>query len=326
MASFRKKGNGWEASICCQGIRESKTFTTKLEASHWAVQAEQEILNGKRGKIPNKTFGDLMHRYSITVSPTKRGGSWEVKRITAFRRDVIADVKLSDLNSEHFSEWRDKRLLSVSAGTVLREMNLLSHILNTAVKDWNWLKSNPLSGVRRPAEPLPRDRLITERELDRLTLSLGYDYETSPDSVSARVGACLLFAVETAMRAGEIASLLWDCVDVDRCTALLTSTKNGTRRTVPLSPEAIRIILQMPRDAETVFNLTASQIDINFRKAKARAMIDDLHFHDSRHLAITRLSKKLDVLALARMVGHKDLRELMTYYNESAEEMAKKLI
>lgn len=325
MASFRKKGNGWEASICCQGVRTSRTFSTKLEASHWAAQTEQEIIDGKRGKIPNKTFSDLMKRYADTVSPTKRGGPWEVKRINAFQRDVIASVKLSDLGSEYFSEWRDRRLAAVSAGTVLREMNLLSHILSTAVKDWNWLKSNPLSGVRRPAEPLPRERLISDHELDRLILALGYDYEIAPDSVSARVGACLLFAVETAMRAGEIAALPWSCVDVDKCTAILTSTKNGTRRTVPLSLEAIRIIQQMPRDADTVFGLTPAQIDANFRKAKARAMLDDLHFHDSRHLAITRLSKKLDVLALARMVGHKDLRELMTYYNETAEELAKKL-
>lgn len=62
-----------------------------------------------------------------------------------------------------------------------------------------------------------------------------------------------------------------------------------------------------------------------FRKVKAKAMVDNLHFHDSRHEAITSLSKKLDVLALARAVGHRDLRMLMVYYNQSAEELAKLL-
>ncbi len=51
----------------------------------------------------------------------------------------------------------------------------------------------------------------------------------------------------------------------------------------------------------------------------------DLHFHDLRHLAITRLAKKLPILDLARMVGHKDLRMLQIYYNESAEAIAQML-
>ena len=111
-------------------------------------------------------------------------------------------------------------------------------------------------------------------------------------TVSARIGAALLFAIEMAMRAGEIAGLTWDRVDLDKRTARLIETKNGTKRDVPLSAEAIRLINQVRSDSDNIFNLTASQIDVNFRAAKARAMITDLHFHDSRHEAITRLAKK----------------------------------
>jgi hypothetical protein len=56
-----------------------------------------------------------------------------------------------------------------------------------------------------------------------------------------------------------------------------------------------------------------------------RAMVEGLTFHDSRHLAITKQSKKLDILALARMVGRWDLRQLQVYYNESAEDIAGRL-
>ena len=73
------------------------------------------------------------------------------------------------------------------------------------------------------------------------------------------------------------------------------------------------------------FGLTIRQKDALFRKLCAKAGIEGLHFHDSRHTAITRLAKKLTVLELARMVGHKDLNMLLVYYNESAEEIAKKL-
>ncbi len=216
MASFRKKGNGWEASICRKGIRTSKTFDTKLEASHWAAETEKNVLSGNRGEIPNKTFGDLLNRYADNVSVTKRGGDWEVKRINAFLRDEISRVMLCDLSASHLSSWRDRRLASVTSGTVLREINLLSHAINTAIKDWGWLKENPLKGIRRPAEPLPRDRLISDREIEKLLFSLGYDYDRKPVAVSERVAAAMLFAIETAMRAGEIAKLTWGYVNIER--------------------------------------------------------------------------------------------------------------
>lgn len=166
-------------------------------------------------------------------------------------------------------------------------------------------------------------------ELEKLLLALGYDHEMAPVTISAKIGAAMLFAIETAMRAGEIAGLTWDRVDIDKRTARLVETKNGSKRTVPLSMEAIRIINQLRDVTETdcgnIFNLTTDQIDVNFRKAKSRCMIDDATFHDLRHLAITRLAQKIDVLDLARMTGHKDLKKLMIYYNQSAEEIAKKL-
>jgi len=71
--------------------------------------------------------------------------------------------------------------------------------------------------------------------------------------------------------------------------------------------------------------MTSGSLDALFRKAKKQALIEDGTLHDTRHLAITRLAKKLNVLDLARMVGHKDLRQLQVYYNESAEDMDTRL-
>lgn len=152
-----------------------------------------------------------------------------------------------------------------------------------------------------------------------------YDYGRKPICVSERVGSAMLFAIETAMRAGEIAKLTWNYVNIEKKTARLIETKNGYKRDVPLSGEAIRILEQVRSDTESVFNLEAGQIDGSFRRAKDRCMIDDLHFHDTRHLAITRLAQKIDVLDLARMIGHRDLKKLMIYYNPTAEDIAKKL-
>jgi integrase len=89
---------------------------------------------------------------------------------------------------------------------------------------------------------------------------------------------------------------------------------------------ALRILEQL-RGLHTtsVFDLRVAQIDALWRKARDRAGIVDCHWHDARHTAVTRLARKLDVLALARAIGHRDLRQLQTYYNPTAEELAKRL-
>lgn len=79
------------------------------------------------------------------------------------------------------------------------------------------------------------------------------------------------------------------------------------------------------RDGDFVFRLSSDQIDALWRRMRKLAAVDGLHFHDLRAEATTRLSKKLDILTLARMIGHKDVRMLQVYYRESAEETAKRL-
>jgi len=325
MASYRKKGNGWEVSVCRKGIRRSRTFNTKSEGSFWAAEIEQELLNGITGKIPDKKFADLLIRYGKDVSPAKKGHDWEVMKLNMICRDEIGGVMLSHLKPEIFAAWRDRRLRIVSAGTVLREWNLLSHAINIAIKEWGWLKENPLKNIKRPAQPRPRDRLISDDEIERLLFALGYDYLNYPETISARIGAAMLFAIETAMRAGEIVGLTWKNVNLDKRTARLIETKNGHKREVPLTTEAIRLLNQVKSDTESVFNLQSSQVDSLFRKAKKMAMVEDLHFHDSRAEAITRLAKKVDILTLAKISGHRDLRMLQIYYRESAEDIAKRL-
>ncbi|MEW6314614.1 MAG: site-specific integrase [Pseudomonadota bacterium] len=175
--------------------------------------------------------------------------------------------------------------------------------------------------------PVARDRRISENEIERLLFALGYDYANPPVTATARVGAALLFAIETAMRAGEICGLTRDRIDLDARVATLPMTKNGSARKVPLSAEALRLLRQVmaAHDDDRAFAITTQQIDALFRKAKSRAMIADLHFHDSRAEALTRLARKVDVLTLARISGHRDLKMLMVYYRESAEDIARKL-
>lgn len=320
MATFRKMANGrWRAEIAKRGVRKSKVLATKTAAKDWAAREEYLIANSESVEAEGP-FGDLLDRYSREVSPTKRGQRWEQIRLAALGRSELAKVKLSELRPADLADWRDKRSKEVSPGSVLREMQLISAVLSVAVKEWGLIPRNPMQDVRRPKQPKARDRLISQDELERLAISAGDDLSRS----TARAFHAFLFAIETGMRAGEIVGLTPRHVDLAQRVAHLPMTKNGSARDVPLSGEAVRLLEALP-EADPVFNLSSVQLDALWRKLRDRAKVVDLTFHDSRHIAITRLSKRLDVLALARMVGHRNISQLSAYYNESAAELAKRL-
>jgi len=313
--------------VCIKGTRTSSTFTTKREAQAWAAQEETRLREDSAGKIPNKPFRDLLERYSREVSIQKRGGAREQKMINVILRDSVAEVSLRMLAPTDIAAWRDRRLKQVSGSTVEREMTILSHACSVARREWGWLRVNPVSDVRRPPPTAARTRRPTTEETEKLLHALGYSRDTPPETISSRVGAAYLFAIETAMRAGEICSLEWQ--HVNERHVHLPLTKNGYARDVPLSAEARRIIEQLRSlngEEGTVFDVSTASLDALFRKAKARVLIEDLHFHDTRREALTRLSKVFDVMELARISGHRDLRVLQNvYYAPSVKDLAAKL-
>ncbi|MYN29212.1 site-specific integrase [Duganella levis] len=336
MASFTRTPKGWRAAVAIRGTRDTKTFTTKAEAVAWAAVRETQIRQGESAPMDTlKTLDEAFHRYLKEVSVHKRGHRMEGHRLAAIADHVVGgrrlgSLRLSEVSSDLLGQWRDLRLRGtlaanftdkVKGASVIRELNLLSHVFTTARREWKWIVKSPTTDVRRPKGSAPRDRRISEDEIDRLCVALGFD-EGPVTTRSGTVAVAFLFAIETAMRAGEICGLRRN--DLKGRVAHLPRTKNGTKRDVPLSTRALDLIALMPA-GDAVFDITATSLDALFRKAKARCQIDDLKFHDTRHEAITRLAKKLNVLELARVVGHRNLNELQTYYNETAEELSKKL-
>ena len=245
-----------------------------------------------------------------------------LQSIQSFIDELIGSVTTANL-----AEWRDERLNVVSAGTVRREMNLLSSVFELARREWQWISENPLKDVRKPPAPKHRDRRVSDDEVDRILLALNYERGAVPGNSSQLVAVAFLLAIETAMRAGELAGLLWADVFLKDQFVRLSDTKNKDSREVPLSKAAVKLfkLLEKRKDGAAVFGITSETISTLFRRARINAEIDGLTFHDSRHEALTQLARKLDVLDLARMVGHRDPRSLMIYYNPTASEIAARL-
>lgn len=318
MANLRKRGKRWRAEVYRHGVRESRSFDTKAQAAAWALQREAEVTGRTR---PRRTLGDALARYQRDVTPSKAGAKWELLRLGKWTHHPVANIPLQSLSTADLVDWRDDRLKRVASSTVNREMNLMRSVLEIARREWQWLDDNPMRDVRRPRNPPPRRRRISQREIERLCMALGYTWPEAPTTLSHQVALMFLLAIETAMRAGEILSLNKSTIHLADRYVDLPRTKNGDARKVPLSADAVRTLRWLPDG----FSVHPGTRDTLFRRARNAAKIPNLHFHDSRAEAIWRLSKKLDVLQLARMIGHRDIRSLMFYYDESPTDTAKRL-
>ncbi|MFM0647966.1 site-specific integrase [Paraburkholderia bryophila] len=339
MASIHKtEERTWRAQVAKRGVRLSGTFSTKAAATAWAVEKESEIMKGTHQGAGSRTVADLFDEYAKRVSNGKLGGHWELTRFKAFKKNFpdLAAKLLTEVSSHDWGIWRDARLggtdamRPVGAGSVIREVNLFSAAFQTACKEWKWIAASPLTDMKRPKDPLPRARVYRQEEIDRLILCAGYEFDQTPTTKTARVACALLFALETAMRAGEIVGMDWKHVDEKRRFVHLPRTKTGIPRDVPLSPRALEIIGQLRplKDAQegAVFGLDSDGLAALFQKIKTAAGIDGATFHDTRRTALTRMAKIFSVLELAKISGHRDIRILSeVYYAPEAADLALKL-
>jgi len=331
VASFRKRSGGWRAEVVKRGVRESQTFPTKAQAQAWATQREAEILAGVPGHSAgvSSSLSDALKRYKEEVSPTKAGQRWEEVRLDKLDNDLeFAGERIGDVTADQIAEWRDARLKKVASPTVRREMTLLSSVFEIAKREWRWCATNPVREVKRPSNARPRDRRIQPEEERKLLDRLGYVEGAKPETLQQELAYAFLIAIETAMRQGEILGLTKATTHLAKRYVRLDATKNGDSRNVPLSLRAVgllQLMLDAAGDRQALFRLKSASADAMFRKVRDELGIVDLHFHDTRHEATTRLARKLDVLDLARMTGHRDPRSLMVYYNATATEVAGRL-
>ena len=194
---------------------------------------------------------------------------------------------------------------------------------------------NPVVQIRKPRMPKARDRRLKHGEPKRICGA----------SKSEILTSIVWFAVETGMRQAEIAGMTWDLVDLKKRTVTLPDTKNGEKRIVPLSTEALRILSDLPRRIDgKVWGMEPHSISQAFRKAVSRARkayeqeceekgqkpdpsyLADLTFHDLRHEATSRFFEKgLNPMQVAAITGHKTLQMLKRYTHLKAEDLAELL-
>ena len=326
MASIRERSGTWQARVRREGYPvEVQSFGTRSEAQKWARHMETSMDAGgyrSRTGMDKALLGDVLQRYAAEVSPTKRGHLDEVIRIKALMRSKMAAFSLEKLTPAVVAAFRDERLRAVKAGAVIRDLSLLSSVVNHARREWGANINNPCLLVKKPPTPAGRTRVLSAEEESRLMAAvspIGRRNREMPPLVQ--------LALQTAMRRGELLALEWKHIDLSAQTAYLPTSKNGRARSVPLSTTAVSVLSSL--DANTkghVFTIAPQTTAAAFKRATARAGLRGLRFNDLRHTATSRMAEKLpNVIELAAVTGHQSLQMLKRYYHPSAGALAKKL-
>jgi integrase len=303
----RKYRSGWRCEVQKNGQRLSKTFDTKREAQAWGVEQESTAKALGQGW---RTFGQAVEAFKASRSD-RASARWEANILARLEAEFGVDTPIAMIDQPRIANWRDKRKKTVTGSTIQREANLLRHLFIVARDEWKWIEEHPFKGVKLPAENRPREAVWPWQLIKRVL-------RAKRNGKTAEMQRAFRIALRTGMRLSEVLS-----AQLSGNVAILPKdkmTQDGPVK-VPLTRHGRKLLA-----ASAPFTVGANEGSALFSDLCAELLIEGLTFHDSRATALTHLARKVDVLTLAKISRHKDLRILQnTYYRETAEQIAARL-
>jgi integrase len=315
----------WQALVRRRGYpQQTRTFDTKAKAEDWASVLESEMARGvfvSRAEAENTTLREALDRYQREIVPGKKNADREGRRVKGLQARTLARRSMASIQGKDIAAFMQQRQAEgAGPNTVRLDLALLSHLFNVARAEWGMASlANPVEMVRKPKLPGGRTRRLVDDELPRL-LAAAHVY-------GGEIGPLITWAIETAMRRGEIAAMRWDHLDRKARVLLIPETKNGTPRRVPLSTAALGVLDGLPRRIDgRVWGMRPDSISQAFERVCKAAGIEGLTFHDLRHEATSRLFEKgLNPMEVAAITGHKTLQMLKRYTHLRAEDLVGRL-
>ena len=350
MATITKNVAGnWKAIIRKTGWPVTiKTFRTKRDAEDWARRVEDEMVRGvyiDRAPSERMTLRAAMTRYLAEVSPTKGKGAAAREKNTAKPvLETLGDYSLAAITQQLVADYRDQRGAvkssrtgkPLSSNTLRLELALLSHLFTVAIQEWGiGLAQNPVAMVRKPKPPKGRNRRDLRRQQAWLLTECAH--HSNP-----MLYWIVVLAIETGMRRGEIVTLRswsdrsaktnhpfvrdkkWECAQCTFNQEGGTDVRGGTSPSHSSHRYRLGILGRCPGCA------TGERKPYDFTEAWERQesvrKLPDLHFHDLRHEAVSRLVEAgLSDQEVAANQGHKSMQMLKRYTHLRAEDLVAKL-
>lgn len=336
MATLTQLPSGnWRAMIRRKGHVLSETFSLKKDAEIWSRRVESEIDNGK---TPTKKNVDGIKKFkgliALHISDMKEVGK-KIGRSKEYSLKLIekhlGEVRLDKLDRERIIAFGKTRARDgagpVTVGVDIGYIStLLSHgaaihglPLTTEHVDLARIALGRLGLIGKSRE---RDRRPTEDEINALI-----EFFRSGDRTIFPIGRIIRFAIATAMRQDEICRVEWKDLNPRIRTLMIRDRKDpkekmGNDQSIPLLSvsgyDAWQLLEEQRRsadgNAERIFPYNGRSVGTAFHRACKELGIEDLHFHDLRHEATSRLFEAgFEIPQVALVTGHKDWKMLHRY-------------
>ncbi|MEW6212288.1 MAG: site-specific integrase [Acidobacteriota bacterium] len=321
--SVRKRGRYYHYDITINTRRYRgplPTARTKRDAAEQEDRIRISIHDGTFDRPRAKTIGEFIDEVGRQWCRTNHRGKPETDEYCfKVMREHFKDKPLIDISPIDVERFKRERMATPIHGgkarsptTVNYEINALSRMMALAV-EYGLARENPCSRVRRLNNGSQRNRYATEEE-ERVILA---DLRLRKH----RILPVVLLALNTGMRRGEIVSLRWSQVDLQRNLIYLTKTKSGKPRDVPINQVARVVLLDLAGkrgggrpDSETLFDFTEHQATDAWRECCKRVKVAGLRFHDLRHTFATRLADTgCDPFTIMELLGHTDPKMTKRY-------------
>ncbi len=312
----------------------SESFPTRRAAKEWADKMEAEVRQGRyfgRTESKERTFAELVDRYIEQQVPSNPKSfkkcivqlQWWNKHFKDYYLCAITPAVIAEVKELLIKEVTPRKTLR-SQTTANRYLAALSCAFSIAVKEWSWLKENPMSNISKYKEGKARERFLTKEEVEKLL-------EICKASKSPHLYAVTFFAICTGARRGEILGLKWKDLDFERQTATFRDTKNGENRTIPLASSLMSLLLEERSDrtilSEYVFSSLDGKRPAEIREAWERVVKQaglPICFHTLRHTAASHLTMGgASMLEVGAILGHKTLVMVKRYSHLSVAATAK---
>jgi integrase len=314
MGTIVARGARWRAVVRKRGIVRTKSFSKVAAARRWINETELGI-DAQADKGRAVTLGWVLDKYRTDIVEAR---VYQTK--THFHLRALAQKLRNEFVGDCTAEWwvSFARGLTCAPQSRRRYLSLLSSALRTAEALWDvpvdWPAyrkgANQIRQLQLAHLGRPRDRRPTSAELESIC--------SFPDT-TLPLADIVRFAVASAMRAAEIGRLRWEDLDDKHRTIVVRDRKHPSKKvgnhwTVPLLEGSYEILKRQEAVDLRIFPVKSDSILAAFRRACLASGIVNLHFHDLRHEAISRLFERgYSIQEVSLVSGHTNWSSLRIY-------------
>ncbi|WP_449453421.1 tyrosine-type recombinase/integrase [Streptococcus suis] len=360
--SYRKRGKNktWDYRIFDKNkkvIASNSGFKTKREAEIEALSIEIKLM---QGAIIDKniTFYDLWEKWlELTVKPLGKADTTLNKHMLRgkFIKAQFEDKPAIQIKASEYQAFINKYAETNCRDNVSRMNAEIRNVIVFAKRDKlnieDFTEGVILSG--RPPKKRKEDKYIHSfKDYQKLVSYL----EENLDMTSSIIPHLLLIQLKTGLRAGEVAGLTWDCVSWDTFeiktyrrydTVRQRWSKAKTEdsiRTIPIDADTLNVLEKLKQEQDVfVENGTITNdenmifVDLHYNivtnagiNKHLKQILKTLRIFPQnmtstglRHTyCSTMLAMGVDIWAVSKLMGHKDITEITETYGHLIKEKA----